>query len=251
MNAIILAAGKGERLLPLTTTIPKPLLYINGERIIERQIRFLREANVDSIIIVVGHLAKEFFYLKDKFQHIEIVVNEQYNTTNNFYSLFLVKNRLKNTWIIEGDIYLIKNIFIQHHKSVYYTSLKRIVEYEWFFAFDNVTGRIQTIHVADKRIYPELFTEKYQILTGISYWLQDSSLHITAIFDRLSSDNSLFKRYCNSYWDQLIADHFANFELYVHHVSADDWFELDSIADLQNLISLLENNPNESKSHYK
>ncbi|SDK92616.1 CTP:phosphocholine cytidylyltransferase [Pedobacter sp. ok626] len=239
MNAIILAAGKGERLRPLTNIVPKPLLKINGEPIIERQIRFLLDSNVDSIVIVAGYMYTEFLYLKDKFPGVEIVINEQYDTTNNFYSLFLVKNKLKNTWIVEGDIYLMKNIFREHLESVYYTSLKPIVEYEWFFEYEN-TRQVRSICIADRRKNPDSFNDKYNILLGISYWTEASCLKIISLIDSISQNKSAFENYCNSYWDQLVARHLNLFELYIHPVSERDWFELDSIYDLQNLLSLLE-----------
>jgi CTP:phosphocholine cytidylyltransferase-like protein len=239
MNAIILAAGKGERLQPLTNTMPKPLLKINGEPIIERQIRFLLASNVDSIVIVTGYMYTEFLYLKDKFPKIEIVINEQYDTTNNFYSLFLVRNKLKNTWIVEGDIYLMKNIFSQHNESVYYTSLKSIVEYEWFFEYES-NLRVRSIRIADKRKYPDSFNDKYNILMGISYWTEASCLTINSLIDHISRNINVFENYSNSYWDHLVARHLNLFELYVHPISEHNWFEIDSICDLEYLLDQLE-----------
>ena len=65
MRAIILAAGMGTRLRPITLTTPKSLIKIGNETLIERQIHFLREKGIDEIIIVTGHLAEKFEFLKE------------------------------------------------------------------------------------------------------------------------------------------------------------------------------------------
>lgn len=238
INAIILAAGKGQRLMPLTSKVPKPLTSINGEKIIERQIRFLLEANVSSITVVAGYLYEEFLYLKDRFQQVEILVNELYDTSNNFYSLFLAKGLLRDTWIIEGDIYLITNVFIRHARSVYYTSIKVVEEYEWYFNY-NVDLKIQSIKVADRRKFPDSFVGAYYILMGISFWTRGSSDKIKRIFERIMNNDTEFNRYKNTYWDQLIVDHLEEFDLYVHRVSQHAWMEVDSIKDIEKLDQML------------
>ncbi|HEM5128047.1 TPA: NTP transferase domain-containing protein, partial [Streptococcus suis] len=63
MRAIILAAGMGTRLRPLTLTTPKSLIKIGGETLIERQIKFLREVCIDEIVVVTGYLAEKFQFL--------------------------------------------------------------------------------------------------------------------------------------------------------------------------------------------
>ncbi|EGP66078.1 hypothetical protein HMPREF9182_1116 [Streptococcus sp. oral taxon 056 str. F0418] len=64
MRAIILAAGMGTRLQPITLNTPKSLIKIEEETLIERQIRFLRERGVEEIIVITGYLAEKFEFLK-------------------------------------------------------------------------------------------------------------------------------------------------------------------------------------------
>ena len=59
MRAIILAAGMGTRLRPITLTTPKSLIEIGEETLIERQIRFLKEKGIDDVIVVTGYLAEK------------------------------------------------------------------------------------------------------------------------------------------------------------------------------------------------
>lgn len=60
MRAIILAAGMGTRLRPLTLTTPKPLIPVQEEPMIERQIKFLHEKGIQEIIVVTGYLHESF-----------------------------------------------------------------------------------------------------------------------------------------------------------------------------------------------
>ena len=90
MKAIILAAGLGTRLRPMTENTPKALVKVNQKPLVEYQIEFLKERGIDDIIIVVGYLEEQFDYLKEKYG-VRLVFNDKYADYNNFYSLYLVK----------------------------------------------------------------------------------------------------------------------------------------------------------------
>lgn len=114
-NAIILAAGYGMRMVPLSVERPKALIKIQDEVLIERMIRQLHEANVFDIKIVVGFMKESFEYLIDKYD-VELIVNKDYENTNTMYSLYLAKNYIKNTYILSSDVWLKENIF--NHSSL-------------------------------------------------------------------------------------------------------------------------------------
>lgn len=78
MRAIILAAGMGSRLRPLTLNMPKPLIKINNESIIERQIKFIKEIGINEIIVMTGYLKEEFEFLKEKYG-VKIIYNDKYD----------------------------------------------------------------------------------------------------------------------------------------------------------------------------
>ena len=65
MKAIILAAGLGTRLRPMTENTPKALVKVNQKPLVEYQIEYLKERGIDDIIIVVGYLKEQFDYLKE------------------------------------------------------------------------------------------------------------------------------------------------------------------------------------------
>ena len=118
-SAIILAAGFGLRMIPINIDRPKALLSINGERVIERLIRQLREAGVESITVVVGYMKDELTYLKEKYD-ITLVENADYCDSNNLYSLFLVSEKISNTFILPSDIWCRTNPFLSDETDSYY-----------------------------------------------------------------------------------------------------------------------------------
>lgn len=120
-NAIILAAGTSSRFIPLSLLTPKALLTVNGEILIERQIRQLQDAGVNDITIVVGYKAELFEYLKDKY-NVSIVHNEDYNKYNNTSSIIRVVDKLHNTFICSADNYFPDNVFLGDPIDSYYSA---------------------------------------------------------------------------------------------------------------------------------
>lgn len=109
-NAVILAAGTGSRFIPLSYETPKGLLEVFGQPMVERQIEQLLEAGVSDITIVVGHLKEKFEYLMDKYG-VELVYNPEYRIKNNLASLYLVREKLKNTYVLSSDNWMRENMF--------------------------------------------------------------------------------------------------------------------------------------------
>ena len=99
-TAIILAAGQGTRLRPLTNEIPKCMVEVGNKPILNRQLDTLTAAGVEKIIVVTG-------YRQEKIDDPRItkVYNEEYASTNMIYSLFCAEEHLKgNILICYGDI---------------------------------------------------------------------------------------------------------------------------------------------------
>lgn len=121
-NAIIIAAGTSSRFVPLSYEKPKGMVEVKGEVLIERQIRQLHEAGVVDVTIVVGYMAEQFSYLREKFG-VEIVKNKDYFCYNNTSSMMLVVDRLRNTYICCSDQYYENNPFLQDMQQSAYASL--------------------------------------------------------------------------------------------------------------------------------
>lgn len=110
MKGIILAAGKGTRLYPLTLKFPKPLLKINGETLLERNINFFHSNNIKDITIVTGYMHETFDYYVEKY-NLKKIVSTEYEYKNSSSSLNLVRDILDDSLIINGDIYIKENVF--------------------------------------------------------------------------------------------------------------------------------------------
>ena len=121
-NAIILAAGTSSRFVPISFEIPKSLLKVHGEILIERQIKQLQEAGIYDITVVVGYKKELFYYLKDKY-NVSIVDNEEYHIYNNTSSLMKVLDKLENTYICSSDNYFTKNVFLEDEEQAYYSAI--------------------------------------------------------------------------------------------------------------------------------
>lgn len=118
-SAIILAAGFGMRMVPINTQIPKGLLEVNGEPLIERIIKQLQEKDINEIYIVVGFMKESYYYLKAKYG-VKIIENDEFQDKNNLYSLSLALDYISSTYIIPCDIWCKENPFKKYETSSWY-----------------------------------------------------------------------------------------------------------------------------------
>lgn len=219
MNAIILAAGMGTRLRPLTESIPKAMVPVLGEPIVERQIRLLTEAGIGSIIVVTGYLGDKLSYLK-KAYGVSLVYNDKYETYNNLYSLYLVRDQLRDTYIIEGDVYLTRNVFVEPvWRSCYFVGAKTDFRQEWIVRFDT-EERVVDIEIGDGSGY---------IMSGISFWTEEESRKLR----QLLADAVERGPFAHLLWDNVVKANLGKFDVWVRRLFSDDWFEIDSLDDLQ------------------
>ena len=105
-RAVILAAGRGTRLAPLTDHMPKPLVPVNGRPIIATILDALNAAGISSITIVRGYCGAAFDTLKDAYPHIAFLDNPDWDAANNISSIALAGRAglLEDSYVIEGDL---------------------------------------------------------------------------------------------------------------------------------------------------
>lgn len=119
VNAIILAAGFGMRMVPINHECPKGLLEVNKEPLIERIIKQLNEVGITDISVVVGFMKEQYEYLIDRFG-VRLVVNREYASKNNLHSLRLAADKLGNTYVIPCDIRCKSNPFRKYELNSWY-----------------------------------------------------------------------------------------------------------------------------------
>lgn len=119
-NAIIMAAGQGTRLRPLTETQPKPLVPVNGVPILEYTLQALELGGITDVSIVTGYKSEKihnYIAARDNSATIRIVNNDDYLTTNNIWSLHLVSDQIRNgTTIIDGDVLVSPSIIAEFNR---------------------------------------------------------------------------------------------------------------------------------------
>jgi len=105
-KAIFIAAGFGSRLVPVTLNTPKPLVRVNGKRIIDTLIDACLEAGIGEIYIVRGYLAEQFDQLLYKYPMIRFLENPSYNEANNISSAMVARYLLQSAYVFESDLIL-------------------------------------------------------------------------------------------------------------------------------------------------
>ncbi len=191
-NAVIMAAGMSSRFVPLSLEMPKGLLKVKDEVLIERQICQLKEAGIDDIIIVLGYKKEAFFYLEKKYG-IKIVINPFYNTKNNTFTLYLVRDFLKNTYICSSDNYFKENVFEDYVYDAYYASIhvnKKTNEWYMKKGFN------------DQIISVKKSGDAGDIMMGHVYWDKEFSNKMVEILTETQETGE----YDDSLWEQILID---------------------------------------------
>jgi len=107
-TALLLAAGTGTRLQPLTLDAPKCLTEVGGIPILERLVNNLRAQGFRRLVVVIGHLGdriQEFLQQHAGDMQVDYVINPDYRTTNNIYSLWLARQQIREPFLlVESDL---------------------------------------------------------------------------------------------------------------------------------------------------
>ena len=220
-NAIILAAGMSTRFVPFNYEMPKGLLEVKGEVLIERQIKQLREKGIEEIIVVVGHMKDQFEYLKDKYGVILVETND-YTERNNHASVYAARDYLKNTIVTSSDLYFTDNIFQTYAYDAYYCTI--------FIPGKTAERGIETDE--DDRILDTFYGDKcYDIWVTLGY----------AFFSKRFSDNFLaimekefnLPETVNKFWADIQDEHLEELYMYAKRVDASIIHEFDSLEELR------------------
>ncbi len=183
-NAIILAAGFGMRMVPINTEMPKGLLEIHGEPLIERTIKQLHEVGIKEIYIVVGFMKERYEYLIDKYS-VQLVVNPEYAQKNNLYSLKLVCNHLSNSYIIPCDIWCDCNPYRCHEL------------YSWYMVSDLVDNESEVRASRKMELVSVPDYSGGNAMIGISYLLEEDAALVRKRIEELCEND----HYNNSFWE--------------------------------------------------
>lgn len=150
-GALIIAAGFGSRFVPLTFEMPKGLLEVFGERMIERQICQLHKAGITDITIAVGYLKEKFEYLIDKYD-VKLLYNPEYAGKNTLATIYRARKVLqgRNMYVLSSDNWMRENMYHAYECGAWYSSAFQEGETkEWCLSF-NKKGRITDVKVGGR-----------------------------------------------------------------------------------------------------
>ena len=227
-GAVIMAAGLSSRFAPISYERPKGTLKVRGEILVERQIRQLHEAGITNITLVVGYKKEYFFYLADKYG-VDIVVNREYSTRNNNGSLWLVKDRLDNTYVCSSDDYFTTNPFEPYVYKAYYSA--NYVDGptdEWCIKTgpgDRITGA--TVGGADAWVmlghvyFDRVFSAKFREILEQVYHLPET---------------------VSKLWESIYLDHIKSFDMVIRRYPDGVIHEFDSVDELRSFDPLFMEN---------
>ena len=224
-NAIIMAAGLGTRMRPLTYETPKPLIPVHGKPMIESIIDGLHQNDINDITIVVGYLGEKFGYLSDKYQGIKLIENPYYNRYNNISSLYVARNELKNTIILDGD-QLIPNTKILNRDFQYSGYAGSRVDGwtdEWIMHVDNNNVVLSCDREGNDHGWR---------LYSLSKWTAKDSAMLKKYLVQGFSNGE----YRDLYWDDIaMFEYFDKFTLTMMPINKGDIIEIDSVAQLKKI----------------
>ncbi len=218
-NAIIMAAGLSSRFAPLSNKIPKALIKVKGEILIERQIKQLKEAGISRIIVVTGYKGDMLNYLRDRFD-VTLVYNKEYAIRNNNGSIWAVRKYLGNSFVCSADNYFVINPFeAQADESYYASEYSAGYTKEWCMTED-AQGYINSVSIGG---------EKSWYMIGHSFWsgeFSNSFLHILSeIYELPETKNKL--------WEQIFIEHLDVLKMKIRKYDIGIIQEFDTLDELK------------------
>ena len=238
MQAIILAAGFGKRLRPLTDTLPKALVPVKGAPLLLHALDCLaRCGRITEVILVVGHRKQDIMNAvgeEHRGMAITYVENPVYEKTNNVYSLFLAKPYVHEACLLlECDIYytddLIAHLLSGEAECNILVSPFNAATMNGSVIFADEDERCRSLVI--KRDQPADFDYSMALKTVNAYYFE-AEFMTRVLMPHLQ--NYIETEGVDSYYELVIGGliYYGNHDIRVLRIPAERWYEVDSTEDL-------------------
>jgi len=228
-TALLLAAGTGSRLLPLTKSSPKCLTLVNEESILERLINNLKKQGFKRLVIVTGYKNEcimDFLGSHSGDIKIEYIYSRLYRTTNNIYSLWMARNIINEPFVLfESDLVLNSTLL---DNMVYPDRMAVALMQPWLDGTTvslNKQNQVTKFHKGTTDTYTDI---RYKTVNIYSF----SLLSWRAVVKKLNQYIAMGS--VNCYYETVFTEMVADKSLSFESVSFDHkpWYEIDTIQDL-------------------
>ena len=218
-RAVFLAAGFGMRMRPVTKIVPKPLVEVDGVRIIDRLIDRCLEIGINEIYIVRGYIPEAFNILKQKYPMIHFIDSPDYANANNISSAYLARHYLQDAYVFESDLLLYNpNILCKYHNNSNFLGIWKTHSDDWCLETKN-----------NRIINEKLGGDSCWQLVGISYWTKEDGKQLALDLEDIYIKNNMR----NIYWEQVPLIHRnSNYNVYVRECFDKDVVEIDTYDEL-------------------
>ncbi len=220
-RAIIMAAGIGTRMLPVTLKTPKPLVKVNGVRMIDTVIQGLHANGIYEIYVVVGYLKEQFASLESEYEGVKLIDNPYYDTCNNIASLYAAREHIENAIILDGDQIVYNTDILHTHfeRSGYNCIWTDGHTNEWLLTVEN--GIVRSCSRTGGECGWQLFS--------ISRWTSEDGKklkrHLEIEFEQ--------KQNRQIYWDDVAMFCYPDeYEMGICEMQSGDIIEIDNLSEL-------------------
>jgi iron(III) transport system permease protein len=218
-KAIIIAAGFGSRMAPVTLDTPKPLVKVNGTRILDTLLDALYAKGIKTIYIVRGYKGEQFDALLDKYPTVKFIENPLYNESNNISSIYMAKDLIDRCYICEADL-IVSNpaVITKYQYTTNYLSTYVKETDDWCFWMKGIY--INKVGIGGENV---------EQMIGISYWNEKDSAKlredVAKVFDSRGGKEN--------YWDNVpLKICKKDFKIEIRECERKDVTEIDNYSEL-------------------